>query len=1179
MILRRSLAGACLLFVAVIALSSADPSPAHGQGGGCSATQFGSVAAPSNGRDGAISADGTKIAFVESAPAVGGVNGEQLVVANYDGTGRQVVASDHEGTTAVFLSDPELNDDGTIVAVNWRPAGTTNYASWAIMDVASPSPEIKDGFRPRMSHDGTKVAALHIASGQTPGLTVYDLVADTEFTIDEAANQNFYNLDLSGNGGFLAYGRNQTNGTSEDLIVAVVDLASQTEIDAIYEATPFPLNISDDGSKVFFFDRYLDQYVVRSGGTSSALTSMSPPFVRFGTTYSGFDHTNQVMSGDGTKIVYTVETDQPYRTTFVEQVDVASDTVTASLYIEDPSDTFVRHMATSGDGSKSVLPAFSPLLVGDTGLNLYRWSACTGGMPPTPTPEPTYEVPTIPTNLELDYQTGHDGDEIPKLVATWVGTNTAYEVAWFQATTAPDVIAAGYSGAVQYDTVLIDEAALPLTLFPPSTSSGGNNWCVAVAGLADTNPSPWSDPVCEEARTCDNVYVTVRLLDGDSPTAGDDVILGTSASETIDALAGDDRVCSLGNDDTILGGAGDDYIAAGGGNDQVDGGGGADRILGGSGDDDLQGGAGKDVMFGAAGRDDLEGGGGVDRLHGGDNDDTIDGGAASDRIWGNEGNDEIDGGGGNDYMWGGDGDDKIDGRQGMVDRAFGGDDVDFCLAEEQTDCENVLCGIEFLKGNLGAISNPSYYVSIYAFDCIHVTENFNVYFNRQTRRAEGRDLDAVYVETVVNLGVNLEAARVRFMEPPWDLEEPVKEDNGRLPVYIRPGPPAKGFSPPNHIEWDSEKIMNMVDDPLPDLVAHEVFHQFQWKIEGITTQLTAALPAASWLEPTAEWASCAKYRSPVGTGYCAPGRWNIAYGKRDPANGPWNPAAKSYSGTMFFRWVEDESSATKVEDMVKAASGFEPLLFDALVDPALCDGRLCARDLHIWQTLVGPIYIPELSAPDRTIMGLSSTGGMAFQDLGRSSGTVAVVHGFGSPTRISVLSDTGPAVRGFPKSGVSCSGVPRTSTQHVDRGIIFIDFAGCTNARVIATNIGDQSGEVALLDVTDLLPTGPTIYNHFAMISHVDAFNLGLKTPEDLCVALDLIGYHQVPGLAGPGVIPFDDYDQYLSCWGGTVDIASLEAATDATEGDDNLCVRRDPATVTVGGTHHQFSFSTAPCV
>jgi Ca2+-binding RTX toxin-like protein len=78
-----------------------------------------------------------------------------------------------------------------------------------------------------------------------------------------------------------------------------------------------------------------------------------------------------------------------------------------------------------------------------------------------------------------------------------------------------------------------------------------------------------------------NLTTLVILARGDSPTNGNDLIIGTSG------------------DDNINGGAGDDCILGGDGNDTLNGGAGRDVLLGGPGDDALDGGGGNpDACYG-----------------------------------------------------------------------------------------------------------------------------------------------------------------------------------------------------------------------------------------------------------------------------------------------------------------------------------------------------------------------------------------------------------------------------------------------------------------------------------------------------------------------------------------------------------------------------------------------------
>ena len=195
---------------------------------------------------------------------------------------------------------------------------------------------------------------------------------------------------------------------------------------------------------------------------------------------------------------------------------------------------------------------------------------------------------------------------------------------------------------------------------------------------------------------CDMLEVTVDIGNGDTPSAGNDVILGTNDGDIINSLAGDDTICALDGNDVIDAGGGDDYVDSGDGDDDIHGGGGNDLLIGGLGDDVIRGGSGDDFMdgergddsligqpgndtiWGGHGIDDINGGGGRDTIHtgtgatvgsgvfasGGSGSDTIHGGPDADDIRGSNGADTIFGEGGDDVITGGNGRDTINGGNG-----------------------------------------------------------------------------------------------------------------------------------------------------------------------------------------------------------------------------------------------------------------------------------------------------------------------------------------------------------------------------------------------------------------------------------------------------------------------------------------------------------------------------------
>ena len=160
------------------------------------------------------------------------------------------------------------------------------------------------------------------------------------------------------------------------------------------------------------------------------------------------------------------------------------------------------------------------------------------------------------------------------------------------------------------------------------------------------------------------------------PTSGADLLTGTDAADTFDALEGDDFVYGKGGNDTLAGSAGDDRLFGDDGADVLNGGAGRDQLRGGSGDDTLDGGDDADVLHGDDGADRLIGAAAADYLYGGGGDDDLDGGADGDQLDGGAGVDRLIGGDGDfDYLNGGDGDDQLFGDR--MDGVGADDGVDY----------------------------------------------------------------------------------------------------------------------------------------------------------------------------------------------------------------------------------------------------------------------------------------------------------------------------------------------------------------------------------------------------------------------------------------------------------------------------------------------------------------------
>ncbi len=205
-----------------------------------------------------------------------------------------------------------------------------------------------------------------------------------------------------------------------------------------------------------------------------------------------------------------------------------------------------------------------------------------------------------------------------------------------------------------------------------------------------------------------------QLLDGfeahfyeDHSTQNNDVLIGTSQTDSIDAKGGSDIIVHTAGGDTIEGGNGNDTISylarAKGGvinlledtgvTDFVKGffGGGSatgdftyavtekitgvENVIGSKFNDKISGDHGSNKLFGNAGADKLIGNGGADDLRGGSGNDKLFGGSGGDQLRGDDGNDYLQGGSGNDRLVGGFGADIIFGNHGK-DKIIGGDGRD-----------------------------------------------------------------------------------------------------------------------------------------------------------------------------------------------------------------------------------------------------------------------------------------------------------------------------------------------------------------------------------------------------------------------------------------------------------------------------------------------------------------------
>ena len=205
---------------------------------------------------------------------------------------------------------------------------------------------------------------------------------------------------------------------------------------------------------------------------------------------------------------------------------------------------------------------------------------------------------------------------------------------------------------------------------------------------------------------------------------GADLMLGSSANDTLDGLGGDDTLYGYAGIDRLYGGEGDDTLYGGDASDTLKGGAGNDLLYGGEGADLLRGGADADTLHGGGGGDTIDGGEGVDiasyttsytgvrvslvlqeehqidfegqygieanqnhavgdilsnieNIYGSDYIDWLTGDDNVNEIYGGAGNDRLEGGAGDDILHGGRGDDTLHGGAGTDTYVFSvGDEAD-----------------------------------------------------------------------------------------------------------------------------------------------------------------------------------------------------------------------------------------------------------------------------------------------------------------------------------------------------------------------------------------------------------------------------------------------------------------------------------------------------------------------
>lgn len=245
---------------------------------------------------------------------------------------------------------------------------------------------------------------------------------------------------------------------------------------------------------------------------------------------------------------------------------------------------------------------------------------------------------------------------------------------------------ASFDQSGKFETVLVNpDPSASGELFPSLVLDADGNAVVAYLASDGLRLLRCSNESCRPS--CNGLPITIDAGTGQTGTAGNDVIRGTSGDDIIDGGGGGDIICGLAGNDVLIGGAGYDKIFAGAGNDIIRGGRGNDRLVGGPGHDTISGSSGNDRLIGGPGHDHLSGEGDDDRVSGGGGNDQLFGGDGNDQLFGNLGRDTIEGGGGNDIIKGGAWLDTVDGGDGDDDRCG------IVAGETRINCERGVFGI------------------------------------------------------------------------------------------------------------------------------------------------------------------------------------------------------------------------------------------------------------------------------------------------------------------------------------------------------------------------------------------------------------------------------------------------------------------------------------------------------
>ncbi|MCT7378219.1 M10 family metallopeptidase C-terminal domain-containing protein [Chelativorans salis] len=178
------------------------------------------------------------------------------------------------------------------------------------------------------------------------------------------------------------------------------------------------------------------------------------------------------------------------------------------------------------------------------------------------------------------------------------------------------------------------------------------------------------------------------LIENATGGAGNDMIVGNTATNRLWGNAGKDSLYGGDGNDVLVGGAGADKLNGGAGFDYASYAGAAAGVTArlnkpalNTGDalgdsyvyiEGLIGSGHADKLVGNAAANRVNGGAGNDRLYGVGGNDTLIGGLGNDRLYGSAGKDSLSGGDGNDVLVGGTGADKLNGGAGFDYASYAG---------------------------------------------------------------------------------------------------------------------------------------------------------------------------------------------------------------------------------------------------------------------------------------------------------------------------------------------------------------------------------------------------------------------------------------------------------------------------------------------------------------------------